>query len=305
MERDPAQTGQPQTGQPQTGQPRIRCITARNPSPLTGDGTNTYVLGSEQVVVIDPGPDDDAHLDAILASLSPGERISHILITHPHLDHSALAPRLADRADAPVLGFGRATDGRSAVMQALADAGFAGGGEGLDLAFTPDLVLRDGDWITGQGWSLQALHTPGHLGSHLCFACDGVLFSGDHVMGWSTTVVSPPDGDMGAYMASLERMVGQGWTQLLPGHGPTVRDPQPRVQELIRHRRQREAEILMALQAGPLDSAALTGRIYAGLDPRLFPAARRNVLAHLIDLHDKERLTAHGAPGPDTRFQLV
>jgi glyoxylase-like metal-dependent hydrolase (beta-lactamase superfamily II) len=288
----------------QTGQPRIRRITARNPSPLTGDGTNTYVLGSGRVAVIDPGPDDDAHLHAILASLSAGEVISHILITHPHLDHSALAPRLARRADAPILGYGRATDGRSAVMQSLAEAGFSGGGEGLDLPFTPDLTLRDGDWVTGGDWSTQALHTPGHLGSHLCFASGDVLFSGDHVMGWSTTVVSPPDGDMGAYMASLQRMSGQGWTQLLPGHGPAVTDPEQRVTDLIRHRQGREAEILTALQAGPADSAGLTARIYTGLDPKLFPAARRNVLAHLIDLHDKGQVTAQGSLGPETPFKL-
>lgn len=293
MERDPARTGQP----------RIRRITAQNPSPLTGDGTNSYVLGSGRVAVIDPGPDDDAHLDAILASLNPGEVISHILITHPHLDHSALAPRLARYANAPIFGYGRATDGRSAVMQSLAEAGLSGGGEGLDLHFTPDLTLRDGEWVTGDDWSTQALHTPGHLGSHLCFACGGVLFSGDHVMGWSTTVVSPPDGDMGAYMASLERLLGQGWSQLLPGHGPAVTDPQQRMQDLIRHRRGREAEILAALKAGPSDSAGLTGRIYAGLDPKLFPAARRNVLAHLIDLHDKGQVTAQGRLGPETAFQ--
>lgn len=295
MERDPAQTDTP----------RIRRITAPNPSPLTGEGTNTYVLGTGRVAVIDPGPADDAHLDAILASLTPDEVISHILITHPHLDHSALAPRLARRADAPILGFGRATDGRTEVMQSLAAAGFTGGGEGLDPHFTPDLVLRDGDWVAGDGWSVQALHTPGHLGSHLCFACDQVLFSGDHVMGWSTTVVSPPDGDMGAYMASLERLLGQGWSQLLPGHGPAVTDPQQRVQDLIRHRRGREAEILAALKAGPSDSAGLTGRIYVGLDPKLFPAARRNVLAHLIDLHDKGLITTQGTLGPDTPFQLT
>lgn len=295
MERDAAPTGQP----------RIRCITAPNPSPLTGEGTNTYILGRGRVAVIDPGPEDDAHLDAILASLTPDEVISHILITHPHLDHSALAPRLARHANAPTLGFGRATDGRTAVMQSLADAGFSGGGEGLDLHFTPDLTLQDGDWVTGDGWSLQALHTPGHLGSHLCFASDQVLFSGDHVMGWSTSVVSPPDGDMGAYMASLHRMAGQDWSQFLPGHGPAVTDPRHRLSDLIRHRQGREADILTALQDGPADSAALTGRIYAALDPKLFPAARRNVLAHLIDLHDKGQIAAQGMLGPDTPFRLT
>lgn len=295
MGRDPAQIGQP----------RIRRVTARNPSPLTGDGTNTYVLGSGRVAIIDPGPADNAHLDAIFAALAPDEVISHILITHPHLDHSALAPRLSHRADAPILGYGRATEGRTAVMQSLADAGFSGGGEGLDLQFTPDLTLRDGDWVTGEGWAVQAMHTPGHLGSHLCFASDGVLFSGDHVMGWSTTVVSPPDGDMGAYMASLERMMGQGWSHLLPGHGPTVTDPEARVAELIRHRRGREADILAALKAGPTDSSGLTERIYRGLDVKLFQAARRNVLAHLIDLYDKGQVAAQGTIGPDSLFHLT
>lgn len=283
---------------------QIRRITAPNPSPLTGAGTNTYILGRGRVAIIDPGPEDDSHLAAILAALSPMEEISHILITHPHLDHSALAPRLARHTGAPTFGFGTATEGRSSVMEALANTGFPSGGEGLDLGFTPSRRLRDGDTVTGEDWSVQAIHTPGHLGSHLCFACEDVLFSGDHVMGWSTTVVSPPDGDMGAYMASLERMRGQHWTRLLPGHGDAIHDPQQRVQDLIQHRKGRETDILRALVAGAQDSTALTRQIYTGLDAKLLPAARRNVLAHLIDLHDKGQVRSLGPLGPEAVFQL-
>ena len=283
---------------------QIRRITAPNPSPLTGAGTNTYILGHGRVAIIDPGPEDDSHFAAILATLSPIEEISHILITHPHLDHSALAPRLAQHTGAPTFGFGHATDGRSTVMATLANTGFASGGEGLDLNFAPNHRLQDGDTVVGQDWSVQALHTPGHLGSHLCFAFEDVLFSGDHVMGWSTTVVSPPDGDMGAYMASLERMQWQNWAQLLPGHGDAIHDPQQRVQDLIHHRKGREADILRALAAGAQDSTALTRHIYTGLDDKLLPAARRNVLAHLIDLLDKGQVRSVGPLGPEAMFQL-
>lgn len=285
--------------------PPIRTVRAPNPSPLTGSGTNTYLLGQGEVAVIDPGPAIDRHLDAILAALDAGERITHILVTHPHLDHSALAPRLSRATGAPVLGFGTATSGRSPRMTALASAGMTSGGEGLDLDFCPDLVLTDGDIVASGGWSLRALHTPGHLGAHLCFDAGEVLFSGDHVMGWSTSVVSPPDGDMTDYMASLRRLQTGNWNRFLPGHGDEVSAPAARLGELLDHRMDREAQILAALAEGAADSAALAARIYKDIPPRLLPAARRNVLAHLIDLQAKGCISTPEIPGPDAIFHPI
>jgi glyoxylase-like metal-dependent hydrolase (beta-lactamase superfamily II) len=180
-----------------TGLPPIRLIRAANPSPLTGTGTNTWLVGGSDLVVIDPGPDLPDHLAAILAAIGPGQRIARIVVTHAHLDHSALAPRLSAATGAPVHAFGTATDGRGPLMQALAPS-LPPHGEGLDLTFSPDLRLEDGTTLSGPDYDLTALHTPGHLGGHLAFALGDLLFSGDHVMGWSTSIVSPdgPDGDM-------------------------------------------------------------------------------------------------------------
>lgn len=281
--------------------PGIRRLLAPNPSPLTGTGTNSYIIGTGSVAVIDPGPALPGHLDALLAALAPGETVSHILVTHAHLDHSALAPALAARTGATVAAFGPATSGRSDLMTRLAPY-LPGGGEGLDHSFRPDLILHDGDTLTGPDWSLRALHTPGHLGSHLCFAMSKILFSGDHVMGWSSSIVSPPDGDMGAYMRSLARLQQEDWTLLLPGHGPTVANPTARLQALVLHRKGREAQILAALASGPVHLAPLTAAIYHDTPATLLPAAQRNVLAHLIDLIDRNLVTADRQPGPDALF---
>ena len=285
--------------------PRLRPIRAPNPSPLTFTGTNSYILGSGRVAVIDPGPADDSHLAALLAALDPGERVSHILVTHAHRDHSALAPRLSAVTGAPVLAFGTATDGRSAVMQRLAQAGMAAGGDGLDTEFAPDIRIVDGQTIADADWTLTVHHTPGHLGAHICLSAGDALFSGDHVMGWSTTIVSPPDGDMGAYMDSLDRLASQDWSRFFPGHGETIENPSARLHELIAHRRLRESQILDALAHGPQDTATLAARLYPGLAPALVPAARRNVLAHLIDLTDKMRLTCPDPADPTARFAAI
>lgn len=284
--------------------PQLRCLTAANPSPLTGTGTNTYLLGSAEIAVIDPGPDLPSHLAAILAALRQGERIRQILVTHAHRDHSGLAARLADATGAEVLAFGTALDGRSPLMARLAP-NLPPSGEGLDLDFCPDRTLADGARISGPDWELAALHTPGHLGSHLCLALGEQLFSGDHVMGWSTTLISPPDGDMGAYMRSLARLQTGRWRQFLPGHGAPVEAPSERLAELVAHRLAREAAILDHLSRSPALIPQMTRSIYHEIPPRMLPAAERNVLAHLIDLASRNLVTASPSLHPDAVFTRV
>lgn len=286
-----------------TVDPPIRSLLAPNPSPLTGAGTNTWIVGATALAVIDPGPDDPAHLAAILDAVGPGQHISHILVTHAHRDHSALAPRLAAATGAPILAFGTATEGRSPLMARLAPS-LPTQGEGLDTDFAPDQRLGDGDTLSGPDWSLSALHTPGHLGGHLCLALGDTLFSGDHVMGWSTSIVSPPDGDMGAYMASLHRLAARDWHRFLPGHGDPVTTPANRVQELIAHRHLRETQILQALGDGAAVIPALTARIYTDIPRHLLPAAERNVFAHLIDLATRNLVTSTPALHPGAEFAL-
>lgn len=293
-----------QPGEVQRIEPGLRAVLAPNPSAFTGAGTNSYIVGEGEVAVIDPGPRDPAHLAALLAALSPEERVARIVVTHAHLDHSALARELAARTGAPVLGFGPAHAGRSATMARLAAEGLAGGGEGVDGDFVPDALLADGDLVKGDGWHLTALHTPGHFAGHLCLAWGERLFSGDLVMGWATSLVSPPDGDMAAYMASLHRLAQGRWSRLYPGHGAPVEDPAARIAELVAHRRAREGAILAALAGGPLTLQALTARVYADTPPALHPAAARNALAHLIALCEDGRATAIPALGEGALFGI-
>lgn len=287
-----------------TSLPPIRLIRAANPSPLTSTGTNTWLVGGSDLAVIDPGPDLDSHLAAILAAAGPGQRIARIVVTHAHLDHSALAPRLSAVTGAPVHAFGQATDGRSQRMQALAPS-LPPHGEGLDLSFSPDLRLADGDTVLGPDYDLTALHTPGHLGGHLSLAMGDVLFSGDQVMGWSTSIVSPPDGDMSDYMASLARLSAMWWSRFLPGHGDPVENPEQRLADLTHHRLGREAQILAALDRAPASIPDLTSRVYVDIPRHLLPAAERNVFAHLIDLHSRGLVTATPALHPDACFSLA
>jgi glyoxylase-like metal-dependent hydrolase (beta-lactamase superfamily II) len=283
--------------------PGVRCILAPNPSPMTLHGTNTYLLGDGEVAVIDPGPDDAAHLAAIEAALAKGERVALILVTHAHRDHSPLARVLAARHGAPVLAYGPAGAGRSAQMQALATAAKGlGGGEGVDAAFRPDRELADDEEIEGPGWRIRAIWTPGHMGNHMCFQWGGLVFTGDHVMGWASSLVSPPDGEMGAYMASLDRLASLGAERLLPGHGDPVEQPAARIAELAAHRRAREAQILAALGPVPRDVAQIAAAVYTDTPPALMPAARRNVLAHLLDLATRGLARPLDPPGPDARY---
>lgn len=285
--------------------PGITRLRAENPSPMTGTGTNTYILhGPDGAVVIDPGPALPAHLAAILAALGPAP-LAAILVSHAHLDHSALAPALARATGAPVLAFGAATAGRSATMRRLAESGLSGGGEGVDADFVPDRCLQDGETLALAGLAIEVIHTPGHMGGHLSFALGEIAFTADHAMGWATSLVSPPDGDMAAYMASLGRLAARPWSMLLPGHGDAVDDPAARLAWLCDHRRDREAAIRAELSRAPQTPAELTRRIYTDTPETLLPAATRNILAHLIDLHERKLVITDTPFAATTRYRPI
>jgi len=260
--------------------PLVRRVLARNPSPFTYTGTQSYVVGDlREVAVIDPGPDEAEHLDALVEAIGDA-RVIAIMCTHTHRDHSPAAGPLAARTGAPIVGCAPLTlddDGPRA------DAAF-------DPDYAPDRVLADGQSVSGEGWTLTAIATPGHTSNHLCFALEetGAMFTGDHVMGWSTSVVSPPDGDMTAYMESLARLYEREQDRVyLPAHGPAVEKPRQLVRGMIGHRRSREKQIQRQIEAGRRRIGEMVPAMYKGVDERLWPAAGRSVLAHLIDLEKR------------------
>lgn len=277
----------PQPGIAEELTPGLRRVLAPNPSPMTYRGTNTYLLGERDIAVIDPGPDDPVHLSAILGALHPGQRISHIIVTHAHLDHSPLARALSARTDAPVYAFGDFRAGRSAVMEDLAAKGLAGGGEGVDGLFVPDIAVADNAIIQGDGWDLRALWTPGHFGNHLSFEWEDVVFTGDLVMSWASSLVSPPDGDLTDFMRSCARLQGHPAKTYHAGHGAPVSNPAERLEWLVSHRRGRETSILETLQSSAGTAHEIAERIYTETPPALMRAAARNVFAHLVDLAGK------------------
>lgn len=287
-----------------TLEPGIRRILAPNPSALTGPGTNTFLVGEGEIAVIDPGPNDQGHFDAILAAVEPDERISHIFVTHSHRDHSTLSQPLALATGAKVHAFGNSSAGRSAVMDYLAASGELGGGEGLDTEFVPDVCLADEEIVAAGDWELQALWTPGHCGNHMCFAFRDVLFTGDMVLDWATTLVSPPDGDLAAFLGSCRRLAARGDRIYYTAHGEPVAAPQKRVNWLIAHRQDRERQILEALKEGLKAVPEITRHIYTDISGSLVPAAERNVLAHLIDLTTSNRIMSKGTLGPNAVFWL-
>ncbi|MDF3413563.1 MBL fold metallo-hydrolase [Sulfitobacter sp. M57] len=286
-------------------EPGLRRLVAPNPSPMTYRGTNTYLLGTGGLAVIDPGPADDSHLAAILASVGPDQKITHIIVTHTHLDHSPLARPLADACGAPIHAFGGATAGRSEVMQELAQSGLIGGGEGIDSNFAPDILLKDGEVLHGDGWQLEALHTPGHIGNHLSLGWGDACFTADHVMGWASSLVSPPDGDLTDFMASCAKLAQGDWRIFYPGHGAAVTDTAGRLAWLVAHRNSRETAILQALDAGPATARSIAEHVYAETPAALLGAATRNVLAHLVDLTGKTTVEPRGPLHAEAEFQRV
>lgn len=283
-------------------QPGLRRIVAPNPSPMTYRGTNTYLLGTRDIAVIDPGPQSAPHLEAILNAVQPGQRISHIIVTHTHLDHSPLAAPLAARTRAPVLAFGGPQAGRSAIMSELAQQGLAGGGEGIDTGFRPDIEVADGARIAGDGWQFEVIHTPGHLGNHIALGWGDVCFTADHVMGWASSLVSPPDGDLTDFMQACHRLRARDWSVFHAGHGAPITDPAGRLDWLINHRLAREAQILAALEDHPGTAWDLATRIYTDTPAALLPAAERNVFAHLVDLSGKSKVEFDGELSANARF---
>ena len=282
-------------GRPDQLSPLVRRLIADNPGPFTFRGTGTYIVGRGEVAVIDPGPALPEHLEAILAA-TRGETVKAIAVTHTHLDHSPLSAALARATGATIHGL-PAPQGQDSAIRL---------DEGHDHDFAPDVLVADGHLICGPGWTLEAIATPGHASNHICYglAEENALFSGDHVMGWSTTVISPPDGDMGAYYASLDEIAGRGFSRLFPTHGPPVEEVAAFLAAYRDHRLERERQILAQIALGRGRIAEMVAAIYADVDPRLHPAAAHSVLAHLIHLARDGRVTSDGEPGPGSLYRL-
>lgn len=283
----------PAYGQAVAVSPLVRRVTAENPGPFTYLGTGTYIVGHGAVAVIDPGPALPAHLDALLHALK-GETVVAILTTHTHSDHSPLSHALAERTGRPPIY------GRMDPMVGSSEAA-------SDTAFRPDVEVADGQRIGAAGWTLEAMATPGHASNHVCYALleENLLFSGDHVMGWSTTVVSPPNGDMSDYYASLSAVEARDFAVLVPTHGPPITAVRPFLAAYRDHRLSRERQILAELAQGPRRIAEMVPAMYAAVDARLHPAAARSVLAHLIHLQRSGLVAADGDAGPDSLFRLA
>ena len=304
--------------------PLIRRVVCRNPTPFTYKGTGTYVVGTGRVAVIDPGPPLSSHVDDVLAALAPGETVTHVLITHTHSDHSSLTARLQELTGARSYGFGphgavRAHDPDdrvdfSAYFTAEEKSRFDKEWddlpaelkrEGPDLDFRPDERLGDGDAVRGDGWTMTAVHTPGHCSNHLCFHLqeENCLFSGDHVMGWATSVVSPPDGSMQDYLASLRKLLPRRAERFWPTHGPAITEPDRYVRAFIAHREEREQQIVAHLHGGARRIADIVPDLYAGYDKRLWYPAANSVHAHLLHLVDTGR--ARVVDGDEPRLTSI
>ena len=270
--------------------PGVRRLVANNPGPFTYKGTNTYIVGQgAELALIDPGPDDDAHFAATMQAIG-SKRLTTVIITHTHRDHTDGMPRLLAATGAKTCGFGRTAKARGTKNSSPS------GTEFVDQDFKPDIVLKDGAGFEGDGFALEALHTPGHAPDHLCFALGGtkLLFSGDHVMSWNTSVVAPPEGNMGDYMRSLDKLVNRSDDVYLPGHGGRLYQPQRVVKAFIIHRKMREEAVLDCIRNGNASIADIVPIVYRGLDPRLLGAASLSVAAHVEHLIEAGRVTSSG-----------
>lgn len=281
--------------------PLIQRVIADNPGPFTFTGTGTYIVGrpdaDSAVAVIDPGPLDNAHLAALLAAVE-GRSVSHVLVTHTHRDHVPLALPFAAATGATIL----------AARPPARDTHASGAlDEDDDADFAPDVILSGGEIIPGDGWTIEALFTPGHASNHMAFALheENALFSGDHVMGWSTTVVAPPDGNMRDYLNSLDAVIAREFTTLWPTHGPPITEVRPFLEAYRAHRLDREAQVLARLRAGDRTVADMVPTLYAAVDQRLWPAASLSVLAHLIKLVEDGAVAASTTPSLSAEFRLV
>jgi glyoxylase-like metal-dependent hydrolase (beta-lactamase superfamily II) len=279
--------------------PSVRRLVAPNPGPFTFTGTCTYIIGRGRVAIIDPGPADGRHVAAILAAVA-GETVSHVVVTHTHRDHSPAARMIAAETGAPIAGCLPHRLSRPVALGEFNPLDASG-----DADHAPDLPMQEGDAISGSGWTLTAVATPGHTANHLAFAFpqENALFSGDHVMGWSTTIVAPPDGAMADYMASLDKLRGRGEAVYWPGHGGPIREPQRYVRGLLTHRRQRETAILARIADGDETIEAIVPRLYEGLAPALRGAAALSVFAHLEDLVARGLVKTDGPPALDGRYR--
>ena len=279
---------------PQEVVPGVRRILTNNPSPFTFKGTLTYIVGRGKVAIIDPGPDDPAHIAAVLDAVR-GETVTHIFVTHTHRDHSPAVPAIRAATGAQVLAEG---PHRAARALHIGEAPRLDASNDTD--FRPDRPLADGEVVTGDGFEIEAIATPGHTANHMAFALRGkgpgnsLIFSGDHVMGWSTSIVAPPDGAMSDYMNSLAKLSRRNEAIYLPGHGDAIHDAPAFVRHYIRHREGREASILHRLGKGAADIPTIVRAVYIGLDPRLVKAAGLSVLAHLEDLVTRGKVATEG-----------
>ncbi|MDA0239482.1 MAG: MBL fold metallo-hydrolase [Proteobacteria bacterium] len=285
-------------GEIETVSPMIRRVLSPNPSAFTFKGTGTYIIGHGNVAVIDPGPLLDEHVDALNRALD-SETVTHILITHTHNDHSPAAQPLKERAGAPTYAYGPHGSGK--FEQGIVVE------EGGDLDFVPDVEVRDGDIIEGDGWSVECVYTPGHTSNHICYQLreEKALFPGDHVMGWSTTIVSPPDGDMAQYMASVRRLLDRDDEIYWPTHGAPITDPRPFLEALLAHREEREQQVLDCVGRGIGLIADMVPAMYIDLDPRLIPAAGRSVFSHVIKLVEEGRIASDVELAIDARYELL
>jgi glyoxylase-like metal-dependent hydrolase (beta-lactamase superfamily II) len=270
--------------------PRLRRVIAPNPGPFTFTGTNTYIIGTGEVAVIDPGPENDAHFYALKMALR-GDSVTHIFVTHTHKDHSPLAHRLREATGAPVYA-----EGPHRAMRAWEEEQLAPLEASNDLEFQPDHILHDGEKISGSGFTIEAIATPGHTANHMVYALDkDQLLTGDHIMAWSTSIIAPPDGSMQAYFASLNKIGAREWQTLWPGHGGPIHDAARAIKGTIAHRRHREAQIMIALKDGPLAIPAIVEKVYIHLEKTMHGAAALSVFAHLEDLHARGQVKAEPA----------